>query len=688
MKKIISIIALFLLFCSASFAQVAINSDGSTYDNSAMLDVKSTTKGFLPPRVSLTAINAASPITTPATGLLVYNTATAGTAPNNVVPGNYYWNGTQWVPVSAPKGTTAGDMLYWNGTQWASLPAGLNGQILTLNASLPVWGNSSASQPFVTTNDVTNISSISAVCGGNISDGGSPVTARGVCWNTTGNPTISDPHTTDGVGAGAFTSYITGLTANTSYYVRAYATNSLGTSYGSPKPFTTINIVTATITSIAATTATSGGTIATDGGSTISSRGVCWSTLSPPTIYDSKTTNGSGTGTFTSSLVGLNGNTSYFVRAYIVNGLGTFYGNEVTFVTAACLPVITTADTSNVTQISAQSGGTITNECGCIITARGVCWSTSANPTTSSSKTTNGSGTGPFSSSLTGLSAGTTYHIRAYAINCAGTNYGQDISFITKCSAPTVTTDTVLGIYPTKATLFGNVTSAGNSTVTERGFCWKTTPNPTILNSKIACGTGTGIFTGDATILVPNTLYYYRAYAISACGTSYGVVKTFTTSNECYSGFESGTLPAGWAGYQWQVVSTGSPYEGFFHLTSTHTGDTITYTKTLPPGGGIIEFYYRGQNYSQYVGGYCNSCYSCTYYANTQCTFYIDNIIITTTPNPMSESVWTPKYFTLPVTGGTHTFKWKNNGYDFGSCIAGNHFGQCWIDFVITPCLP
>ena len=100
MKKISFFFAFFLLFGSALFAQVAVNTDGSTYDVSAMLDVKSTTKGFLPPRVALTAVNVAAPVTTPATGLLVYNTATAGTSPNNVVPGNYYWNGTRWVAVS------------------------------------------------------------------------------------------------------------------------------------------------------------------------------------------------------------------------------------------------------------------------------------------------------------------------------------------------------------------------------------------------------------------------------------------------------------------------------------------------------------------------------------------------------------------------------------------------------------
>ena len=101
-------------------AQVAVTTDGSLPDISAMLDVKSTTKGFLPPRVALTAVNVAAPVASPATGLFVYNTATSGNLPDNVIPGYYYWNGTRWIAVVVPQGTNPGDMLFWNGTQWVS----------------------------------------------------------------------------------------------------------------------------------------------------------------------------------------------------------------------------------------------------------------------------------------------------------------------------------------------------------------------------------------------------------------------------------------------------------------------------------------------------------------------------------------------------------------------------------------
>ena len=126
------------------YAQIGINSDNSQPDPSAMLDVKSTNKGILPPRVALTAINSASPITSPAIGLHVYNTATAGTSPNNVFPGDYCWNGTKWIPVVAPQGTSIGDMQYWNGTQWVKIPVGTNGQVLTLTNGIPSWGQPSS----------------------------------------------------------------------------------------------------------------------------------------------------------------------------------------------------------------------------------------------------------------------------------------------------------------------------------------------------------------------------------------------------------------------------------------------------------------------------------------------------------------------------------------------------------------
>ena len=106
--------------------------------------------------------------------------------------------------------------------------------LLTFSCKKDDSDNTTAQVPVLTTTAVSNITFATATCGGNISsNGGAPVTARGVCWSTGQTPTVSDSKTADGTGTGSFTSNITGLTAVTPYYVRAYATNSAGTGYGS-----------------------------------------------------------------------------------------------------------------------------------------------------------------------------------------------------------------------------------------------------------------------------------------------------------------------------------------------------------------------------------------------------------------------------------------------------------------------
>jgi hypothetical protein len=107
------------------------------------------------------------------------------------------------------------------------------------NIGQSIWTPESVA-PTVTTTTISAIADITATSGGNvISDGGASVTARGVCWSTSANPTIANSHTTDGTGTGVFVSSLTGLLRETTYHVRAYATNSVGTSYGNDLSFLT-----------------------------------------------------------------------------------------------------------------------------------------------------------------------------------------------------------------------------------------------------------------------------------------------------------------------------------------------------------------------------------------------------------------------------------------------------------------
>lgn len=138
MKRICFAFAIVLLAIFSASAQT-IGIGTLTPDTSAQLDVYNTTKGLLIPRLELVSTNSTQPVGNPATGLLVYNTATAGTSPDNVIPGFYYWNGVRWYPV-VNKGNAPGDMQYWDGTKWINIPIGPNGSVLTVCNGIPTWG--------------------------------------------------------------------------------------------------------------------------------------------------------------------------------------------------------------------------------------------------------------------------------------------------------------------------------------------------------------------------------------------------------------------------------------------------------------------------------------------------------------------------------------------------------------------
>jgi uncharacterized protein (TIGR02145 family) len=307
--------------------------------------------------------------------------------------------------------------------------------------------------PSITTNSITSITATTATSGGNItSDGGAAITARGVVWSTSQDPTTTTNQgiTSNGTGTGSWVSELVELQPQTVYYVRAYATNSVGTVYGNQQNFTTFDglpiLTTTTATSITATTATSGGNITSDGGFAVTARGMVWSTSQNPTTTSNMgmTSNGTGIGTFTSNLIGLTQSTTYYVRAYATNSVGTTYGSQQSFTTQDGLPVITTYVVSSITATTAVNGGNITSDGGFSITARGVVWSTSQNPTTTSNMgmTNNGTGTGSYTSNLTNLQPGTVYYVRAYATNSVGTVYGNQQTFTTGTLPADVTNPT------------------------------------------------------------------------------------------------------------------------------------------------------------------------------------------------------------------------------------------------------
>jgi len=219
------------------------------------------------------------------------------------------------------------------------------------------------------------------------------------------------------------------------------------------------------------------------------------------------------------------------VRAYATNSIGTAYGEQFEFRTADGLPTLRTDSVTHITATTATCGGDVLSDGGYQITARGVCWSIAQQPTIENNHTSDSIGLGPFVSQLTGLEPGTTYYVRAYATNGAGTAYGQQCVFSTESGLCTVltTAPNAASITSTAATLGGNVTSDGGFDCLTRGICYGIAPAPTIANAHTTDGIGTGTFVSQLSNLQPATTYYARAYATNGIGTSYGEEVVFST---------------------------------------------------------------------------------------------------------------------------------------------------------------
>lgn len=295
-------------------------------------------------------------------------------------------------------------------------------------------------KPTVETVEIDNITMTSATVEGNVTnDGGSFVSERGVCYSIYENPTTSDSIRLAGTGIGRFTCEMTNLTNATTYYVRAFAKNNEGTSYGDVMTMRTIEhpmlatVTTDEVSDITINTAVCGGNVLNDGYAEVTERGICYATHQEPTAFDYKVAGGEGLGLFQCRMSGLEMMTTYYVRAYAKNSEGYAYGNEVTFVTAdeTYLPEVVTHAVTDFNHFYAIGGGEVVADGGLDIIERGICWSTSHNPTTMNNKLTAGTGMGEFTCRMSYLFGNTTYYVRAYAANAAGMRYGNEVTFTT-----------------------------------------------------------------------------------------------------------------------------------------------------------------------------------------------------------------------------------------------------------------
>lgn len=673
----------------------------------------------------------------------------------------------------------------------------------------------SYSAPVVSTGTTTGITPNSAVCAGTVtSDGGHTITTRGICYGLNIDPTIADSIRTATGTTGSYTANLSNLTLGTIYHYRAYATNSLGTSYGVDSTFSTSAtavapvVVTGTASLITSFTATASGTITNNGGATITEKGICWGTTPAITIADSHITDTTlSTNAIIGNLTGLTSSTKYYVRAYATNSAGTSYGDTVAFTTLLNIPtyqiaqvksvnalgvadslnvnckligvvnsinyttnayqfyildqtngieiykttpvltsyptvtrgdsirvigkinqnsgnaygmitivpdsivrisqnsplqsplvinelkndslesrlvrmdnlyylsgwgatagtktvyalhgtdsilirittncnlynvaapspttpfsiigfvlqnttiattpynggyriyprdsfdyivvstppVVSTGVTTGITETTAVCYGNVTSDGGHAITARGICYSTNANPTITDSVMTVTGTTGSYYADLINLTLNTTYHYRAFATNSLGTSYGGDSTFTTAASpvVPAVVTGTVSLITENSASVSGTISNNGGAPITAKGICYGTNPNVTIADAFVSDTTlsSTAILS-SLTGLNSSTVYYARAYATNSIGTGYGTAVSFTTLLH---------IPTYTIGQVMAVDAQGSADSVNVNCKLIGVVNSINYANTFGPGAGGYQFYILDQTNGMYI---------------------------------------------------------------------------------------
>ena len=356
------------------------------------------------------------------------------------------------------------------------------------------------------------------------------ITQWGFCYSSTSEyPTISGDKVTVDVAGTDFEATITGLTPGKTYYVRPFATNSKGTTYSSTYTVTTLCIPATVATPTASEVAGKSflvNAVLTDDGGGVSSIGFCYSTSENPTIDDSNVSGiTSGENTFYATVTGLSPNTTYYVRAFATNSAGTSYSEQITVITTAALATVAEVTSSDITGVSFKIASEVTDNGGAEVTEKGFCYATTENPTVENSKqAVDGD---DFETTIDELANGTTYYVRAYAINSVGTAYSEQISVLTLAPATIaeVTSSDITGV---SFNVSSAITANGGAEVTEKGFCYSITENPTVEDSKKAVDGDDFEVTIDE--LASATTYYVRAYAVNSVGTSYSEQISVKTS--------------------------------------------------------------------------------------------------------------------------------------------------------------
>jgi len=535
--------------------------------------------------------------------------------------------------------------------------------------------------PTLTTAPASGVTVTAAATGGDvISDGGAALSERGVVYSTEPNPTLATgAKLIAGSGVGSFAIELSGLAPNTTYFVRAYAINTSGVGYGTQVSFTTQMIPATAISNnvplpgcsdtlgsfayyvLSVPVGQASLTVQTYGGT-----GDCDLFIRRaefPTLFEwDESSTGSGNEESVEIPNPQPGNYYIMLHAFHayteVSLLATYTGLVVT------PPSVVTELVDTITTNSAAAGGYIASSGGAAVSERGVVYGTAEFATVDTgTKAVSGSGVGGFTVDLSELASGTTYYVRAYATNSAGTAYGEQVSFDTlsqPITVPSVTTSTVVGATHNTATVGGNVTSAGGAAVIERGVVFDTTETPTVnTGNKVTSGNGTGSFTAILGGLSPETNYYVRAYAINVAGIAYGTELSFRTSSPPLHTALDGI------GLFWSVGGA-SPWSGQTAVTSDADSAAASgvighseqsWLETTVTGPGTVTFRWRvsseeGKDFLRFVRS------------------GVEQFSIS------GEVDWEERSAAIPA--GDHTLRWV-----YGKDVSGSAGGdRAWLDQV------
>jgi hypothetical protein len=357
-------------------------------------------------------------------------------------------------------------------------------------------------------------------------------------------------------------------------------------------------------TPVGATTATTGGNVTADGGATVIDRGVVYGTSSGQQIGTGTKVQIStiGTGTYSINLTGLTPSTTYYVRSYATNSVGTSYGSEISFTTAAKTATIAadtgmTEENLDARSLNVTLGGDTFKDN--TLSASNFTLNNAPAGTSIESVSYTDSTHCTINLAYDGADFDTNISNFSVTIGAAELTGGQaitsnnlSITAIVETVPTLAATTAATSVRPTTATIGGNVTADGGEVVTDRGVVYGTSSGPQIgTGTKVAASTATGTYSIGLTGLVPSTTYYVRSYATNSVGTSYGSEISFTTAapNTTKPG-TSGTLSfaMGDADLQYDQQSSTRTIGGQEFTLSALPGNVLAYDDSQGAGGIFV----------------------------------------------------------------------------------------------------